>query len=91
MPIVHAHLGCQIERPNAGVFAKVPRTLVQQRTQLFAPESVEDLVGRVRARGFRLERCDPSLVEIVNGIANRLIGTANETGNGGRRLSFRAG
>src|SRR5712692_7642285 len=85
---LHAHLSCQIERPNAGVFAKVPRTLVQQRTQLFTPLSVEDLMGRVRARGFGLERSQSSLVKIVNGVAKRLIGTADETGNGDRRLSL---
>ncbi len=64
---------------------------MQERPQPLAAQGIEDLMGRVRTRGFGLERSQSSFVKIVNGVANRLIGTADETGNGGRRLSFSTG
>src|SRR5882762_2123766 len=70
---------------------KVARTLMQQRSQPFTPLFVEDLIGRMWTRGFGLQRGQSSLVKIVDRIANRLIATADETGNGGRRFALGAG
>src|SRR5712691_4405346 len=83
-PYAEAHLSRQIQRPHAGVLPKGTRTLMQQRSHLFPPLFVEDLIGRVRARRFGLERRQSSFVKIGNGVANRLIATADETGNDGR-------
>ena len=64
---------------------------MQQRSQVFTPLFVEDLMSRVRTRRFGLQRGQSSPVKIVDGIANRLIATADETGNAGCWLSLRTG
>jgi hypothetical protein len=83
-----AHLGGQLQRPDARLLAKGARTLMQERSQPLAALFIEDLLGRVRTRGFGLERSQSSLVKIVNGVTNRLIATADETGNAGRLVDF---
>ena len=87
----HTHLGRQFQRPDAGVLAERAWALVQQRTQPVAPLRIDDLVGRVRPRRFGLQRSEPALVKIVDGVAHRLIIAAHQTGDCGRRLSLGAG
>src|SRR6266446_639610 len=48
-------------------------------------------MGRVRPRGFGLQRGEPSLVKIVDGVANRLVIAAKGPGNGRSRLPLDAG
>src|SRR5712691_12161316 len=49
------YLGSQLKRPDTRVEAKGAWTLVQQRTQPFAPLGIEDLMGGVGPRGFGLQ------------------------------------
>jgi len=69
----YAHLGCQIQRPNAGFFPEGARTLMEECAESFACWRIEDLMSSVRAGGFRVQRPESSLVKLVNGVANGLI------------------
>src|SRR2546429_4466044 len=86
----NAYLGCQIQRPDTRVFAEDARTLVQESAEPFARLRVEDLMGRVWSRGFGPERAESSLMKIMDGITDGLIGAANETGYQSCRLSISA-
>ena len=63
---------------------------MQERTQPFAPLGIEDLMGGVRPRGFGLQRGRPSLVKIVDGVANGLVVAAKVMGYRRCRLPFSA-
>ena len=90
-PLSATALGGKLKGPPAGRLAEGPWTLVQQR-----PEGLADLWGedgrrRVRTRRERMEHRETALVEGMNGIADRWVGTVQLPGNRGGRLAFGTG
>jgi hypothetical protein len=57
---------------------------MEHRSEPFTSLFIEDLMSGMWARRLGMQGCQPSLMKIGNRVANRLIATANETGNGGR-------
>jgi hypothetical protein len=64
---------------------------VQQRAEPLPPLGTEDRPGAVRAGRLALEHRDAPLVERVDGIADRLLVTAQGTGNRGGMLTLGTG
>jgi hypothetical protein len=86
-----ADLGGQGQRPGGAGLAELARALVQERRQLLAALSLEELGGGVRAAGLHGAPRQPTGREGAQAVAHRLRTAANGLGEYGGGVAASGG
>src|SRR5918999_2390389 len=80
-PLLKGNLGCHLKRPEARVPTKLPRRAVEHLPQCLGAPLVEGVAGALRARRLRDESIQTLLVEVVDGVAYRLLAASEVLGD----------
>lgn len=80
-PLLEGHLGQQLQAPRRTLLRKVPWALVGQLQQGLSLFFSEDPVWIFRTRLLALEALSSLLIEVMDGVSNRLCRTAEVSGN----------
>src|SRR3712207_3406832 len=90
-PLLEARLCCHLQSPKARVVSELPRGAVEHLFESFGTLLVEGVAGSFGARGSGNESIQAPLVEVVDGVAHRLLPAAQVLSYLRYMLSPRAG
>src|SRR5215208_525459 len=79
-PLLEARLCCHLQSPKARVVSELPRAAVEHLPQSLGTLLVEGVAGSFGARGSGNESIQAPLVEIMDGVAHRLLPAAQALG-----------
>src|SRR5215203_1754574 len=89
-PLLKARLCCHLQSPKARVVSELPRRAVEHLPQSLGTLLVEGVPGPSGARGSGHESIHAPLVEVMDGIAHRLLSAAEALGDSRSMLAPRA-
>src|SRR5215212_9555157 len=89
-PLLEARLCCHLQSPKARVVSELPRRAVEHLPQSLGTLLVEGVAGPSGARGSGNESIHAPLVEVMDGIAHRLLSAAEALGDSRSMLAPRA-